>query len=345
MSAGKARNPIKLALIVCLLSAAIRASAVVEFEVQGVMQITPHRTKANSTTCRMRLFCRDCQWAITQTWEVGTNRVVRQMSDDGKNIYIIEHIEALLPNAETEAIPNSWVAQIHRSGFPCWVLETEAITLFYAYASTCYLDTIKSDLIDPIKVQPSDLLYGNRRVKAWVARNHDSPRLPNLIGFFDYSSKLTNTVLRAESFTNIAGFQLPNRCLLRRYDPRNGKKLIDYEFHADELNGRCSMQSFTLNLPKNTYVSDYRFSHGEAYVPAIVHPSASGGWPTEDQSKKKKSFAVTQRNWEQIQMNDAMAARRAGNVRSVLVRIVLALFLLAPLVIFWALWRKKNPPV
>ncbi len=114
------------------------------------MEVKSERFPAFSS--KLRVYVRDCQWAIFQTWETATNKLITEMSDDGTNIYVLEHQEARDAGASATAAewpvdPFSWLGEIHPSGFPYRRLNTEIGILFYAYASSCYLDSLTNEMI------------------------------------------------------------------------------------------------------------------------------------------------------------------------------------------------------
>lgn len=289
-----------LAWVAITCSIICKGEAEYEFELNGVMEIIPHRYNIPAFSCKMRVCCRDCQWAISKIWETKTNRIVQEMSDDGTNIYSLTHIEALKNTWIWTAIPNSWVAQIHRSGFPRYALQTEEAMLFYAYASTCYLDSVTNSFIDPIKFEPNDLLEGDKRVKGVIIYSSARIRLPQQLCFLSVQETRTNAVLNANNITNIGMIQIPLEVSLRRFALDDGTPLIDYMFKVDNLTQHCKIESFKVRLPSAALVSDYRFSQGQAYVPPIVE-SATNGWMDEATAKLQPSYKTTQLDWGKMQ--------------------------------------------
>lgn len=291
---------VALAWVAIIVSTACKAETGYEFELSGIMEISPHRYEIPSFSCKMRVCCRDCQWAIFKIWETKTNRIIQETSDDGTNIYSITHVEDLRNNWIWTDIPNSWVAQIHRSGFPRYVLQTEEVMLFYAYASSCYLNSLTNSFFDPIKFEPNDLLEGNVRVKGVIKYGPAPVRLPQELYFLSVREYKTNAVLSASNITNIGRIQIPLDVSLRRFVLDADKPLIDYTFKVDKLSLTCNVDSFKPRLPSNVLVSDYRFSHGQAYVPPIVE-SATNGWIDEATAKLQPGYKVTELDWEKMQ--------------------------------------------
>jgi hypothetical protein len=279
-----------------------------EYELNGVMTDEPagHPPFA----CNMHVYVRDCRWAIFQTWESPTNRIVTQMSDDGTNIYTLDHVETPSLKNGWEAMPNSYVGNIYPSGFPYRVVRTEIVALFYAYASSCYLDSVTNGLLGPIKFHPGQLMMGDARVSVNLYRNSFPPRLPECICFLNIEgSKVqwTNVVLRAFDFTNLGSIQIPSAVELIRYRPKQATIFTRYEFRVTNILDQCSLKSFTPFLPAHSFVEDNRFATGRADVPPITYGQTTNSqWPTVDEAKLQPSYKVTQLDWQKIRQRHRM---------------------------------------
>jgi len=303
------------------------------------MEITPHRYNIPKFSCKTRVFFRDCQWAVFTIWETSTNRIIQEMSDDGTNIYLVSRIEKLENNWMWTDVPNSWVGSIHRSGFPRFALQTVEEILFYAYTSTCYLNSVSNGFVDPIKFEPDDLFEGDKRVKAEIKYSNGSIRLPQEIYFSPRRLGETNIILRVNTITNIGKLQIPLELSLTRFASDDWKPLIDYSFKLISAAPSCSLESFKPSISSTALVSDYRFSHGQAYVPPIVE-FATNSWVSEAAAKSQSDYKSTQLDWEEIQKQGSQKLTpRSSHV--LVVRIILLATVLG-FVAFGVLYRIKS---
>jgi hypothetical protein len=313
-----------------------------EFEVAGVMKVDPITFKPFSS--KFRICVRGCNWAIFQTWESPTNKIIIEMSDDGNNIFELQHIEIPMENGDWMPASNSYVGSLYPSGFPYRVLDTEIVALFYAYASTCYLNSVTNQLLGPIKFEPRDLVWGDASVSAIYERNPYSPNLPAQIVFLNhYSAKerWTNAVFSASDFTNVSGLTIPEAVSLIRYHANEGRVYTKYEFQVSSVINKCYIDTFTPDLTKRAFVQDQRFSRGVAQVPSITYGVLTNGvWPSLADAKRQPGYKVAQMDWEKIARNHA-----GGQVNSAgrfSVRAVLIFVFLAGLFSIIGLFRKKK---
>jgi hypothetical protein len=266
------------------------------FEVVGIMEIKP--TGHPTFSHLMQIFVQDRQWAVFRIIENVTNRTVVEISDDGTNIYNLTHLEPKaigISPLESYSLSNCMAAgEIHPTGFPFRMLETESVSLFYAYASTYYLDTHTNQMIGSIILQPSDLHDGDKLSDVLLERTEAPLYLPREITFIDKAANWTNCILRCKDFTNIVGMQIPLEVSLERFYRDKTNILQTFTFHATKVYGECSLGSFTPSINSNgVFVCDYRFSHHGSYVPGIPQV-VTNAWPTMAESKLKRGFAATQ---------------------------------------------------
>ncbi|HYG35289.1 MAG TPA: hypothetical protein VEC99_10920 [Clostridia bacterium] len=268
------------------------AQDIPEFEVDGVMSIVqPQLAFPLRGPAQLQVCVRGCQWAVRHSRETaGKNAhlLVTETSDNGTNIHLVSHLEqntsGSLAYDSTRAISNSWEAQIHPSGFPRWIVAPEMVCLFYAYASSCYFDSVTNNLLDPVGFSPTDLPWAEAKLRAAFRRNSGSPRLPVEICFLDNSGMKTNATLTSSSFTNIAGLQIPLRVVYTRYDAGGGPREI-YKFQVSGVKPNRATVSFNPELPSGTWVSDYRFYHGDLSGRGIIRFGQMDHWPTEAEAK------------------------------------------------------------
>jgi hypothetical protein len=286
-----------------------------EFQVEGVMRTT--QTSTPPTSSRVQIEHRGSQWAIREITRLSPvilhptnlpvpNVWVHSLSNDGTNIYYLEHVESNSIRSASfdhpNAIPNSLNGHIHSLGFPKWVLEPTMVSLFYAYLSARYLDEATNNLLDPISFGPNEMgLFGDQQVRAIHRRAPGPHGLPKEIVFLDYEAKSTNFLLIASSFTNVFGIQLPLRVVVTRYNTRNGEPLQIYEFEVTGIRDKGGPSSFRPDLTPGALVRDYRFSHGTAYVQGIDHGILTN-WPTEAEAKLRPDYEGNKFNWELIRL-------------------------------------------
>jgi len=271
-----------------------------DFQLSGVMKVTPHQVTIPPYTYDFRVSRHECEWRISTTCQWGPNRVTDELSDDGKYIYLLTHIDREREGQGWQTVSNSWSGTIHRPGFPCHMVEPALVGLFYVYTAQCYLDSLTNGFLDPIKFQPIELTTGNTRVKAQVTRSAGQLRFPERICFFDYAGSKTNAVLNVTEVTNVAGLTLPSKASLIRF-LWDSSSLTHYDISLDSVAVGMTLDSFTPNLPAPALISDYRFSHGRADVPPISDYATNRTWLTEAEAKKRPEYQVTQLDWEEIQ--------------------------------------------
>jgi hypothetical protein len=245
-----------------------------QFELEGTMTYTwqDHVQMLYS----MQVYVQDCQWAIFKTYNWTTNRLVTEMSSDGSFIYCLDRIETntgtVRPEDYTEAYPNSLIGQIQSVDFPFGTLNTEGITLFYAYASSCYLNTHTNHVIGSIPFNPQSLQRNEAEGEyAKITRGEQPLELPTEISFLAPFQPGTNAVLTTSEFTNFANVQIPMRVSVV-HGPTT------YEFHAARVSDTCSLKSFKPELPHGAYVTDFRVPHFLGSDPGSFR-MATNGWP------------------------------------------------------------------
>jgi hypothetical protein len=282
-----------------------------EFALEGVLSVVPQRYSIKPYSLRMEVAYKHPNWAIRQIWETdGTNRLVTELRDDGTNLYKLDHWEPMTKKYSSgdysEAYPRGWTAELHRSGFPSYVNVFEPFIIYYAYASAPYLDSVTNSLLIPMKFSPEYWEQGDRPVKALITRSGESLNLPKSICFFSYEGDKTNAVMISESFTNVGKVRIPNVVHVTRY-ASDGKVLCLFRFDVSKVRSECGIPSFRPIIPASqAVISDFRFSHGHAYVPPVT--SFTNDWPDELQSKSHPSYKATQLDWEK------MPEKRAGKV-------------------------------
>jgi hypothetical protein len=269
-----------LSIVLPLVQISGARSLAYEFEVDGTMKASPSGYPPFS--CSMQIYVRDCQWAVFQIWESPTNQILREISDDGDCVYALNHIETnagnFSPDDDSRAFPNSWTGEIYPAHFPFGILNTEAIALFYAYASSCYLDAHPNQVIGSIRFQPRDTPRTYEGAHALITRSSPPLRLPSKIIFFPEFQYVTNAVLSTSEFTNIANVQVPLKVSLVRYFQNKTNILTTYEFQVTRISEKCALKSFKPRLPSGAYVTDYRVPHFLASDPGSLR-KMTNGWP------------------------------------------------------------------
>lgn len=251
-----------------------------QFEVDGIMKASPEGGQPFS--CSLQFYAQDDRWAAFQIWENPTNRIITEISDDGEYVYKITRAETnagdFMPDDLSKALPGSWGGEIHPKHFPFKILNTEVVTLFYAYASSGYLDSHTNQMINPIPAQIGDEGKNPIGVHAAITRSAPPLRLPSRIIFQAEFQYVTNTIFTASGYTNIAGVQIPTKVSLARYLPDGANIVIAYEFQATRISEKCSLKSFKPPLPGHALVTDFRVRHFFASDPGSLRVTTNG-WP------------------------------------------------------------------
>jgi len=250
-----------------------------QFEVDGIMTALPEGHQPFS--CSMRLYFQDDRWAVFQIWEDPTNRIVTEISDDGDYVYELNGAETntgvFMPDDHSKTM-SRWSGEIHPQHFPFEILNTEAITLFYAYASSRYLDEHTNQVINSIPFQPGDETRNHEGTYAFITRSSPPLRLPSKIIFRAEFQYTTNAIFNASEFTKVADMQVPMKVSLARFLPGTSEALITYEFRATRVSGQCPLKSFKPALPDGAYVTDFRVRHFLASDPGSFR-ATTNGWP------------------------------------------------------------------
>jgi hypothetical protein len=238
------------------------------------------------------------------------------MTDDAQTIYTLTHVEQLSPEAGNDSLAsiltNSWVATMERSGFPYRTFNPEIEFLFYAYLSSCYLDSLSDRHAAPIKFGPSDMLMGDAKVPIEVERHSQPPHLPTRLFLFSPAGDRTNAVIQAWGFTNVAGVVLPCHVVLKRLKHGGDSILAIYEFKAEVLRSETAVASFTPQFPPRALVADHRFSKGKADVPPVTYGIRTGDWPSESEARNHPAFRANQMDWESAQQAGVKGQMQSG---------------------------------
>jgi hypothetical protein len=243
---------------------------------------------------------------IIQLPEMVTNRLVREMTDDGTYIYVLSHVE--LPERGWEVQSNSWAGEMYPPGAPRRLLAPELEMMFYAYASACYLDSVTNQLLTPIKMGPQQLADDDLQAPAWITR--DSPSsLPAEICFLKTNREDTNCILRTFAFTNVGGAHIPLKAVLTGFG-KSGAPLVEYTFEAERVSGGTSVATFTPELTANTFIQDYRFA-GVADDLPIFYPGTNA-WPSEAASRAHPNYQLLSASLEEVQRSLRDALRQAS---------------------------------
>jgi len=294
-----------IALLVFLFCIVDQTLLAVEFEVDGVFEyIRPETSKLKIPSPReVRFAYRDGQWFFAERTPALNGESLKQLWDDGRYMYGIFsiYIDPSKPvrdlskfpgmaSVRTSTAPSPSAitnhTQIYPSGFPNELSDPEPAMVFYGYASSAYLDSSTNGLLDPIPCSPTDLDQGARRVKANVARNNDSLRLPTSISFFDYFSLTKTTVVfNASNFTNIGNARIPLKVEAVRYSRNEDRWLEKYQFEVRDIKPKCSLDSFTPKPPERAMFQDFRFYGFHSRY--VTYGAVTNRWPSEDETKAR----------------------------------------------------------
>ena len=267
-----------------------------EFEVDG--SITNMPTGYHSFSFSYQVYVKGCSWSIFLISETVSNRIVQEYSYDGSYVYKLSHIETNLsepfqPDNIAAAFGNSWIGQIHPAGFPFRILDPDAISLFYAYCSSCYLDSITNDMIGAILFQPNELAVGDLLSHSLVIRGDMPLRLPKTIDLFSVDHAFKTCEFNVSECTNVDRMELPLSFSLLHYFRNETNVLTQFDNHVAHIRDTCSLTTFTPYFPAKLYVLDYRFSESDVFVPAITEV-VTGEWPSMFEATLQPSYGPTQ---------------------------------------------------
>jgi hypothetical protein len=254
-------------------------AAAYEFEVHGTMEYAPMGFPA--VNCSFHIYVKNCSWAIYEVFDHPGYRIINETSEDGENIYRLDHITTNVtthfePTDYAGLNPMSLSGEIHPSGFPFRILDSETIALFYVYASGCYLDKATNQIIGSIMFSPNDLGKEDAQSLASIDRGTSVPRLPVQLVFFGDDTNQITAVLKTTAYTNLDGMHLPLSMTLLRFFHHQTKVLSTYNFQVGTISDVCTLSNFSAPFPGRAVVSDYRLAHQRPLVPPVVQLLTNG---------------------------------------------------------------------
>lgn len=170
--------------------------------------------------------------------------------------------------------------------------DERIVGIWYAFASSSYLQRITDGLIEPVERFPASAYRLDRpRVGAFWRLSADLPHLPQTLLMTNYcllSGKVTNVegsrtnfILETVDFTNVAGLQMPRNVHLEYYSctgqgrPWLLRRRIAIE--ATLVRPGFARESDIPELPVPSFVADQRFLMSN---PPAIPVLLSSNWPT-----------------------------------------------------------------
>ncbi len=274
-----------------------------DFELHGTMK----HTLSNGTTIppsQISVSCSGSNWFIKRvtpatantnlnpaTPDLGILLAIDELACDGTNIYELMHFESDAPLGVNDKknigfVTNSWTGKMMLPGFPVYAFHVISKVIFYAYASSAYLDSSVIGKIHRIEMgEEADI-----RVNAEVVRLQDALRLPKEILFREPGGP-TRASIRSSNFTNLNNFEIPLSVEFEQY--AHGQEVATHRFEVTSITPGCARKSFAPRPPKeNISINDYRLSYSAMPIPPVQLHSQGREWPTLDDAKASESYAA-----------------------------------------------------
>jgi hypothetical protein len=272
-----------------------------DFELHGTMKHTQWDGRPIPPS-QISVSCSGSNWFIKEVTPtaVGTNLnpatpdpgillAVDELACDGTNIYQLMHFESDAPPGMNDKknmglVTYSWTGKMMLPGFPVYAFGLVSKVIFYAYASSAYLDSSETRKIHGIEV----LEEADIRVDAEVVRLQDALRLPKEI-LFPGPNGSTNASVRSSNFTNLINFEVP--LSVEYTDYVDGQPLRSHRFEVTDITPGCARKSFVPRPVKaNISINDYRLSYSSIPMPPVQFCSRDWEWPTLDDAKASESY-------------------------------------------------------
>jgi hypothetical protein len=265
----------------------------VQFEGEGlvlhtIITDTGNRSRSNY----FKVIVRDFEWRIIIQEHLGFT----EASYDGNELINIHRGK----NQSNEQIGkggvagmNSEQAEIQYFPVPNFGLDRGMLSVWFAYASQCYLDNAHPGYLSPLNGYNPILLSMGYEQEAQLTRQPAPPGLPERAVIFDdgrftgfsgvarpspFNQGFTNTVFQTLAFTNLAGMDIPLHSTIFHFAPKLGgasTNAIYCWYHEDiYLTNLSSTISITHFRPESTNgvfsVEDHRFNGQRSIFRPVV---------------------------------------------------------------------------
>ena len=340
--AKKLARPAFLAAFVAL--GGVAAAKGLEFQAVGRISHVFHGSGLPKTQVKpyekysdFGVFVRDCRWLICSTnseqnqidyYEAG------QIENDGVLVLVFES------SASQAQARQGRFAKVSGLPFPRFTEADKIPLLWFAYSSTCYLDSLggRESELETINSFGASGIDGHlsRKADATLQRYSESPKLPSSTVWFNKASGNTNAVFVCLSTVKINNLVLPDAWTYQVYTQRQGEELRllhSYRVEHTTYSADCSLRDLTPRLSSiglETMVTDYRFAERNTKpVPRVTY-TVTNKWLSRVELEKRSLFGAA----VQIALHEAIGSQREKGTSRVKKGVILSigcLLLLAPL--------------
>lgn len=345
-------------LVMIFRSVVAHATTAVEYELEGQVETFRYLkgSREQTETLQFHVYVRDCAWLIHVVPQPEGSLAQRidywEMASDGKEIYSLAARKHVTPTTE------GWTGAVLRYGVPQHLLLPQIPVVWFATASSCFLD--RSNVLIPPPYS-TDLM--RLPVKADITREVPLPRLVRTAIFHSegydpkspnrtkypapFDAGFTNAVYSALEFTNVGGLLLPLDFTLQVYRPSPKGLEIDFLYRASITEARlgCSLSELKPGIPgeKEGLIKDLRFvsAGAKSEQPFQYH---SRQWLTEEQVRTLEGFS-NYVAWEKFAgtvpsvLTEKRSAISFSNQGTKRVRFVVVLLILAMILVPILVWR------
>lgn len=343
-----------------------------EFELEGIMVRQPIGSRTNVVKpliSHLKLSVQDCKWLIREQLP-NEAPDYSEMGADGTNIYrLIMMRRSTQGSGAPMAVQSKKVAPINSASgaifpgaFPHFEPPPHKAILYLAYASGCYLDTVRNEMLPTIPIAPPDqftpALQLNRA--AWE-RYSDSFRLVRELAYFapPYGNRTSQPYPYTNGYLSVSkpiltnGVQIPlefKYFYMERFRDNKGNDLYpssiilsEYSFRATNVRSRVSVGSFVPETPSNMLVTDHRFVLNSNPIPPISLNAIRGSWPSSDETIATAEYQGLARiDWKLVRANSFREATRLQQERPQLARFLFVLFFAIVAGGFWLIRRNLK---
>lgn len=231
-----------------------------QYELEGGIDATMSLAQGNVKSfdhIRFHVYVKQCAWLIHAIPE-GENGFFSRYLDfwefgcDGTNQFRL----AINKGGGKES---DWLGAVYSDIAPTFNLEPHIPVLWFAVASSCYLESADDSLIPVYSTQTSV-----EPVQAVVQRSRTSPFLPLEAAFFfpGYVKGFTNATYRVLETMPVGDLLVPKRFELKTFRREGNGLEVELECSGNIQSAKpgCSRDDFRPQLPGGTKeIKDYRF--------------------------------------------------------------------------------------
>lgn len=269
----------------------------------------------------------NCSWNI-QVQADGEKMITEVGNDEHGDVIMLLRIDPTVPQDPKSQL-NQEIGLIEPFVYPFGKTHPHLVTIWWAYASSCYLRTNGTSRVPPLLLHEADqaqLFYTDHKVDASIDFLSPPLRLPRNTSFREdglvrrwpdpvtaqsgspptvrprpgpFDKGFTNVLYKAERVTNINGMELPISVGLQEfaYIPRpmlSPRSFLfkDVRLDVTNVSGLKPDGSSTPAISRLIAITDNRFAVGSNAVPGIFFGTGSynQGWMSRAEVERSRSY-------------------------------------------------------